>query len=666
MLSWLVIVAVVLWGDRDVLRTPRYEHADDAANALSIDRAKHGAEIYGNYSRFDFRHPGPAFVYAYAAGEAVLEDGLGLVKPRHNAHLLTGILLQAAFLALAIGIASSHSERPGCLAVLLTAVALVHFAFVPGAFTQVWPPLALIMPFALFAVSAASVASGRTGNAFWLALSAAFLLHGHVAQLMFVGALLLLVGAMLARRRLAGETTPLPSSRVCLGVGLIGALTVLPWVLDARLGRESNIFDIWLHVKQSRGDPLRPDWLTAVADTASYFCYCTTQGAWFGPAASAGRWAFLRDYGLGGLVSAAGAGFCGLTLWRRRSSLSPSAVFQRSLAVVGVASLILCVVWARRQDGGVTFFNSLFIFGLMMAMWMIAGVTVAEQATRRIYKAGLIILAAAMAATAWRFGKLPDYMESDVLGREAAEKVPRELSREAHPRSAKLLLFAHDHWDHAVTVAAALNRMGIRSFVPESDFGDWRVLFGSDHVIDSLDQVLSLGPLEWWRPARVTGGGALLSENLRDEFPRGAPSRFPFSFDLMHPVESFGLSKPEAGFIWTESKVVLFRLWSEPARSDVRLKFRASALPLQRGESQRVRLLVNRRMLPEILVTKPSEYSVVVPRDSWNAGTPSGLVELAMELPDCARLAAQPHALETDRRLLGICLHSLEFELAEP
>ncbi len=649
-----------------MLRTPRYEQADDAANALSIDRAKHGAEIYGNYSRFDFRHPGPAFVYVYAAGEAVLEDGLGLVKPRHNAHLLTGILLQAAFLALAIGIAASHSERPRRLVVLLTAAALVHFAFVPGAFVQVWPPLVLIMPFALFTVAAASVGSGRTGNALWLALSAAFLLHGHVAQLLFVGALLPLVALMLAVRRLSGEAVPIPSARVCLGVGLVAGLTVLPWILDARLGRESNLFDIWLHVKQSKSDPLRPDWPTSVADTASYLCYCTTQNAWFGPGAAAGRWEFLRVYGLGGLVSAAGAGFCGITLWRRRSSHSRSAVFQRCLAVVGVAALILCVVWARRQDGGVTFFNSLFIFGLMMAIWVIAGMTVAEESSGRTFKAAVAVLAAAMAATALRFGKLPDYMEGDEVGREAAEKVPRALSQEAHPRNAKLLVFSHDDWDQAATVAAALNRMGIRSFVPESDFGDWRVLFGRDHVIDSLDQVLSLGPFDWWRPTRGQGVRAQLADTLRDEFPRGAPSRFPFSFDLQHPVESFGLSKPENGFTWTESRVVFFRLWSEPARSSVRLKFRASALPLERGESQRVRILVNRSALPEIRVTKPSQYSVSVPKDSWNAGTPRGVVEVAMELPDCARLAAQPNALETDRRLLGICLHSLEFELEGP
>ena len=666
LLSWLLLVSVVLWEDRGILRTPLYEQADDAANALSISRAKHGTEIYGNYSRFEFRHPGPAFVYVYAAGEAILEDTLGLVAPRQNAHLATGILLQAAFLALAIGIAASHSGSPFRATLLLTGVALLHFAFVPGCFSQIWPPLVLIMPFALFCVAAASVAVGRTENALWLALAAAFLLHGHIAQFLLVGGVLALLLGLAARRSLAGDPLPFPTRGRCAAVALIGAMTVLPWIIDALRGRESNLMDIWLHMKRSDGDPLRPGWLAAVADTASYFCYCSRQDGWFSPGAALGWRQFIQSCGAGGLAGTAGITACGLTLWRGRASRGSAAVFQRQLAGVCALAVVLCVVWARRQDGGATFFNSLFIFGLMMAMWVIPVLTLAEAAPGWAVGAAAALLAGGVALEAGRYGRMPDYMEGNTIGREAAVAVPRSLAREAHPERAKLLLFAHDDWDQAVSVAAALDRMGIRSFVPQSSNGDWKVMFGEDHLIVSLGQARALGPFSWWRPAPGRRPGSRLVDDLRDDFPTGQPSRFPFAFDLRHPAESFGLSAPEDGRAWTESRVVFIRLWSETAGSDVRMKIRGIGLPVHHQKFQRLRIQVNGTALPEIRVGPLSDYSVTVPRDCWNGGSPAGLVELAWELPDAVRLAAQPHSKYMETRLLGIYLHSLGFELTAP
>jgi hypothetical protein len=547
----------------------------------------------------------------------------------------------------------------------LLGVALVHFSFVPGSFAQIWPPLVLIMPFALFTVAAASVAAGRTENAFWLALSAAFLLHGHVAQLMFVGPITVLVLGMVACRALKGEAVPFPKKGQCVAVALVAAFTVLPWIIDASRGRESNIFDIWQHIKRSANDPLRPGWLAAAADTASYFCYCTRQDEWFSPNATPKLWQFLRTYGVGMTASAAGFAACGFTLWRGWSSRGASEVFRRHLAGVCAVSILLCAVWARRQDGGIMFFNSLFIFGLMMAIWVIPGLALAEEASGRTVGAVVALLVGTLAATAGRYGERPAFMEAETLGREAAVKVPQRLSKEAHPERAKLLIFAHDDWDQAVTVAAALNRMGIRSYVPQSDYGAWKEMFGEDHLIQSLEQARAFGPFSWWRPARGGKAGEKLVDDLTDEFPRGDRSRFPFAFDLQHPEESFGLSAPEDGYTWTESKVVFVRLWSEAARSDVRMKFRASALPLIRGEFQRVRAMVNGTQLPEIDVTGLSDYSVTVPKESWNGGTPPGSVELALGLPDSARLSAQADSKDTDGRLLGICLHTLEFELVE-
>ena len=77
--AWAAISLVLLWLARDfVFGGPMYEWADFAANAFQIDRAKHLSELLGNYSRFGFHHPGPAFFYAYAASEVLFHDLLGV------------------------------------------------------------------------------------------------------------------------------------------------------------------------------------------------------------------------------------------------------------------------------------------------------------------------------------------------------------------------------------------------------------------------------------------------------------------------------------------------------------------------------------------------------------------------------------------------------------
>ena len=89
-------------------RTPMLETGDTALNAIRIDNAKHLRELYGNYSRFEFSHPGPAFFYTYAAGEVLFADLLKIVPGADNAHLLTCMLLQAFFFSWAIAILASH------------------------------------------------------------------------------------------------------------------------------------------------------------------------------------------------------------------------------------------------------------------------------------------------------------------------------------------------------------------------------------------------------------------------------------------------------------------------------------------------------------------------------------------------------------------------------
>lgn len=72
--SAIVFLAILLILNRDLFKVPIWEYTDFAANALQVERAKHFRELLGNYSRWGFHHPGPAFFYIFAFGERVLHD----------------------------------------------------------------------------------------------------------------------------------------------------------------------------------------------------------------------------------------------------------------------------------------------------------------------------------------------------------------------------------------------------------------------------------------------------------------------------------------------------------------------------------------------------------------------------------------------------------------
>src|SRR5205085_9437564 len=87
-LTWLLaaalFLAALLNNSEAIFRTHIYEADDYAANSLQVLKAKSFHETVGNYCRFGFHHPGPAFFYVYAAGEAVFFDGVHVVPTPFN------------------------------------------------------------------------------------------------------------------------------------------------------------------------------------------------------------------------------------------------------------------------------------------------------------------------------------------------------------------------------------------------------------------------------------------------------------------------------------------------------------------------------------------------------------------------------------------------------
>lgn len=166
--SAVVFLAVLLILNRDLFRVPIFEYTDFAANALQVERAKHFRELLGNYSRWGFHHPGPAFFYIFALSEKVLHDWLHLVPSEMNAHILSMVVLNTAFLFGAIGVVATYCRSrlfpPAALALSLLFIYVVNRTIPGSAIFSIWMPHVLLFCFLFFITVCASVAAGRSST----------------------------------------------------------------------------------------------------------------------------------------------------------------------------------------------------------------------------------------------------------------------------------------------------------------------------------------------------------------------------------------------------------------------------------------------------------------------------------------------------------------------
>src|SRR5580693_5029723 len=94
----LIFLAAVLSLNARLFSHSLYEVSDLAVNALQVQNAKHFRELLGNYSRWNFHHPGPAAFYMLAAGESVFYDTLPVVPAPLNAEFLTVLVFNTGCL----------------------------------------------------------------------------------------------------------------------------------------------------------------------------------------------------------------------------------------------------------------------------------------------------------------------------------------------------------------------------------------------------------------------------------------------------------------------------------------------------------------------------------------------------------------------------------------
>lgn len=602
--------------------SPVHEQGDIALNALQIERAKDFRELYGNYSRFHFNHPGPAFFYLYALADQVMRVWLGIDITPHNAHSLAGLAIQIFFFCLALTLAGTWVRYPMFLPLVLLSGA-VHFSLAGSAFVSVWPPHVLLMPFLAFLVACLSVAAGRIAHLPWAALAGCFLVHGHVAQPLFV--VTLFAGSWLLYRRNQQSALPAPPPRRLNLVAHVLAAAVIvlflcPIILDLFKGPESNFHDILRHLRYSGEEQKSP--VKAVLYFLSFFGYVRNQEEFL----ESLRWESLNIFLVNPTAMLIWAGLLALMAGGLLSGRNPLTGEPRRWVRLGaglyLVTVILCVIWGTQQTGPMFEFNGYFFHAVnFTAIICVCAVVAAWLDNRRwhaFWAVGVCILAAIMA---WRGFKADGIGEAE-SGLPYLQTARDALARDPHPELPKLLAFEHDDWPAIASVALALQRAGVRYYVDAS----WEFMFQPDSVVP-LDLLRSANPpLSIWRFTRhpEAASAVRFRDGLRIIHTPAALSPTDGLIDFKRggnlPLYlATGFSTPDSVSAWTNLPDVLLQFRPILAEQDVELEIIAEPfLPKGKIDMQPTELRFNGQLLFSAPFTEPGVLRVRILREIWN------------------------------------------------
>lgn len=606
---------------------PFLETSDAAVNGIMVGHARHFEQIYGNYSRFAFNHPGPAFYYVYALGEWLLTDLTGVSPTPGNAHMATIMVVQSAFFAIAIAMFASWWRWRAWLPLAMVAAA-VQFGPVRGAFVSTWPPDVLLMPSLAFLIACISVANGRLQHLVVMVLAGGFLFHGHVAQSMFVATLgpLALAVNLWRHRRANGSWAVrqwFAAHRVqwLAAAGLVG-LFLLPLAIDlVCYGAKSNLATILARFRANTTDAKDPwqsllyffSFGTRTEDQKDLFTV-------IGPVTRA----FFADNALR------------LALWGVVWAIPPIAIVacRRRFApsdlrflVTGwlffVCAAALCVVWGMAQAREMWNFNGIFYYGVFYLAALLA-LAVISRAIDHWFPGPvtMVLVVGALAALGWnRF--VPSVKGS---GLQIQEAVATALAAENAP-GPRFLSFEHGSWPIVAAVALELERRGVGFRVPPW----WEFMFGREH---GFEYPRDGHPLVWWITNPGDDGLALTPELSLFRMP--APIQ-PTGDEVRTKYPDNGFRYVVCGMTpagnpqssWSNLARVCFQFTTPRTTNDVRLVFDGGSAEVRNGAlvPQPAEVFWNGESVGRVEFTVRGEVEVRVPAAVWNRA-PTALLEL--------------------------------------
>lgn len=457
--AFVAILCTQFVGTFDFLFGPAVlESGDFAANGLQISNAGAMKELLGNYSRWHFHHPGPAFFYVYALGELVFFKLLHLVNSPHQAHVLAGIILQSFFVALSASLCALVCDSKRAASTLVLAVIIVLGLTTFGSLSSIWPPHVLFGPFLLLVIAAAAAARGKDSGLIALALAFGFCVHGHIAQAALVTPVAAYgtVGWILSIGR-----NWRPHARTLTWLLVMALIFALPILINAIFVRPSNIQEVlaYLHANQ---DP-RPSFHSALRYILGFWLFDAY------PEAAASNKATLASAWLAAVF------LCLSALSILFAPLRLRTHGYRNVALAAAIALVMSVFWATRITGPLYEFNSFYVYALVAISFFL----IMEAAAKLMQKFAKPF-APAMFLLAGMFIIL-SYRPHPAFSSRETYTLPAQIMPSAKGKPV-LVSVTIESWPISTALVLELIREGASAYVNK----DWEFMFGKQHSLDVL------------------------------------------------------------------------------------------------------------------------------------------------------------------------------------
>lgn len=337
-LAGLAVLPVIMPASRiiDGMRSAS-PASDFALLELSTGEALRGTQLLGPYSRFGWRHPGPAYFY--------LQAPLYGASGASSASLPVAVLIFNWAALLGVVACLRRWVDQAAVPIFALALFLVYGLYLgPGFLYNIWNPAVTLLPLCVFLILCAGLACGRTRVLPIVAGLGSFLVQTHVGYLPCVAAGALTSGALWLRlRRRDGDAATSPHLPMILAVATLAALWTMPLV--EQMTRDPG--NMSLILRFFSGESAGHTWGEALAIVTreiawpwSYILFGTLP--WYAPYQPLEGW----RQAVGGACALGQIGL--LAFWSVRLR-EPS--FFRALACVCLACTIVAVLATTRVSG---------------------------------------------------------------------------------------------------------------------------------------------------------------------------------------------------------------------------------------------------------------------------------------------------------------------------
>jgi hypothetical protein len=337
-LAGLAVLPVIMPASRIIAGMRNASPASDfALLELSTGEALRGTQLLGPYSRFGWRHPGPAYFY--------LQAPLYWASGASSASLPVAVLIFNWVALLGVVACLRRWVDQATVPIVALALFLPYGLYLgPGFLYNIWNPAVTILPLCLFLIVCAGLACGRTVVLPIVAGLGSFLVQTHVGYLPCVAAGALTSGALWLRlRRRDGEDATSRHLPMTLTVATLAALWTMPLV--EQMTRDPG--NMSLILRFFSGESAGHTWREALAIVTreiawpwSYILFGSLP--WYAPYQPLEGW----RHAVGGAFALGQIGL--LTFWSGRLR-EPS--FFRALACVCLACSIVAVLATTRVSG---------------------------------------------------------------------------------------------------------------------------------------------------------------------------------------------------------------------------------------------------------------------------------------------------------------------------